>query len=358
MDITRNVIILDGDQSIEDRVCRLVRLRDGRRAAVWRGLAYPLLDGDMIDVGGQGVPPGECLPVTAEASPAALRLRWAVVEGLEEVWALIAGSVADRDAAAGRLRHAGLTVLRSGPWLGEPVDGTEADWFVRFARPAAGAALLPLLERILGEREATDLPAGSTAEELRRRLVGAELDRARLEAASLRAEVAQLRLDAAAPLDLTPRLAALQADLERAKAELENALRAPEVQPTAAAVTPPAGPARLARRLQDEIATALENLLPGIRLLRDSLTVASAEFRDRQGFYRALGELLQGAGRLPSAWKKLRGADGWWERHVSTGEDDAGRAYARYGTNGAVWEVLLSHKGEQDRDIAWLRRQR
>lgn len=100
----------------------------------------------------------------------------------------------------------------------------------------------------------------------------------------------------------------------------------------------------------------LHVLLPGIRLLRDSLIVASVEFRDRSGFCRALRELAQAGARLPPAWKKLRGAQQWWERHVSSGEDDAGRAYARALPGGAGWEVLLSDKGSQDRDLAWLRK--
>jgi hypothetical protein len=92
------------------------------------------------------------------------------------------------------------------------------------------------------------------------------------------------------------------------------------------------------------------------RLLRDSLTVASVEFRDRTAFYRALRELAEGGARLPPAWKKVRGAEEWWERHVSTGEDDSGRAYARALPGGAGWDVLLSDKGSQDRDMVWLRK--
>lgn len=76
----------------------------------------------------------------------------------------------------------------------------------------------------------------------------------------------------------------------------------------------------------EEISTAMAALLPEMTLLRDSLTVASAEFRDRAGLYRALAELNIGAARLPSSWKKLQGLDAWWERHVSNGQDDTGRA--------------------------------
>lgn len=357
---TTLIRVLDGNQPLEDRVCRLVRLRDGRPAAIWRGLAYPLTDSDTIDISAVGVPPSDCLPAQGGAPFKEQGPRWGIVEGMEEAWVLLAGTVADRDTAALRLRQGGLTVLRSGAWLGEATEGLEADWFVRIARPADGAALGPLLDQLLGERPATGHPNGTAAEDLRRQLLSAEFDRARAEAAALRAEAERLKAGAGNASALAARVAALEAELERAQRELERERTVPAPTPDAspAPTATPAivqAPPRLARRLQEEVATILESLLPGIRLLRDSLTVASAEFRDRAAFYRALRELVEGTARLPPAWKKLRGADGWWERHVSTGEDDAGRAYARYGVGRQAWDVLLSHKAEQNRDIDWLR---
>ena len=40
-----------------------------------------------------------------------------------------------------------------------------------------------------------------------------------------------------------------------------------------------------------------------------------------------------------------------------SGQDDAGRVYARLGESDRIWMVLVSHKSEQSRDIAWLARQ-
>jgi hypothetical protein len=82
------------------------------------------------------------------------------------------------------------------------------------------------------------------------------------------------------------------------------------------------------------------------------VTVLTGEFADRGGLYRSLIELDSGA--LGRAWKKLHGAPGWWERHVSNGQDDSGRIYARRGEGS--WEVLISHKSQQARDITWLER--
>ena len=78
---------------------------------------------------------------------------------------------------------------------------------------------------------------------------------------------------------------------------------------------------------------------------------------DRRALYRGLAELHVVNGRLPATWKKLKGLNAWWERHMSNGQDDAGRVYARLRDSDRIWNVLISHKGEQSRDIAWLARQ-
>ena len=115
----------------------------------------------------------------------------------------------------------------------------------------------------------------------------------------------------------------------------------------------PVEPSRTAARLQDEIAMFLETLRPDLRFLRDSVTVIAGEFADRRGLYRAVVELdFDSLGR---SWKKIHGAPGWWERHVSSGQDDLGRMYARRG--GRCWDLLVSHKSQQTRDVSWLTKQ-
>src|SRR5262249_54163025 len=110
---------------------------------------------------------------------------------------------------------------------------------------------------------------------------------------------------------------------------------------------------RPAGRLQNEIALLLGSFRPDLRFLRDSLTVVSAEFADRRSCYRALLEL--GPEALGRFWKKIQGAPSWWERHVSNGQDDSGRIYVRRAERS--WDVLVSHKSQQSRDVAWLARQ-
>jgi hypothetical protein len=109
-------------------------------------------------------------------------------------------------------------------------------------------------------------------------------------------------------------------------------------------------------RLAEELRAVLTATRPDVTLLRDSWQVLAGEFRSRDGFWRAVGELPPDGSR-PHGWKSFRSAERWWERHVSNGEDDTGRAYARFDTGTRSWRVLLGWKAAQDRDSAWLKRQ-
>lgn len=95
--------------------------------------------------------------------------------------------------------------------------------------------------------------------------------------------------------------------------------------------------------------------MPQVRPLRDSLTLAAIEYRDRRPLYRALGEILPDADRLPGSWKKLKCLERWWERHVSDGQSDAGRIYVRLDRSARVFDLLVSRKCDQPRDIGWVR---
>ena len=57
-----------------------------------------------------------------------------------------------------------------------------------------------------------------------------------------------------------------------------------------------------------------------------------------------------------SLWKSVQGAAGWSERHVSDGQANTGRLYALYVSETQRWDVRISDKAEQPRDVAWLRK--
>lgn len=347
------ISVYDGTQLLEVRECRTVSLPDGRAGVIWRGLAYPVLEPDgRIDLNGEAFLPGSC-ELQEPRQPAS---RFAIIEGGEEAYVLLSGNAALCESVARALKAASYNVLRTGRYLGEAVAGVDADWFVRFIKPAQldgslEAALTDLLTRSFGPVAAT---AAETTD-LRSRLLAAELSVARIREAELRAEIAKLKLVPAGPDGKA------EADALRSALEEERQLRAAAETAALEVVTErpslPVARSIVPSKLRDEIESVVAALLRRVRLIRDSLTVISAEFGSRRTLYRTLQELQETKDGRPSNWKKVKGVDGWWERHVSNGQDDSGRAYARWSGTNLQWEVLISHKGEQARDMAWLGRQ-
>lgn len=355
------VSVFDGDQFLETRECRLTQLEDGRRAAIWRGLAFPLLSsGDVINVAGEAHPPdtgsGFGRAPSAISKPG---LRHALVEGKNEAYVLIAGSITAVEQAASELRQTGVEVLRTGRYLGDMVDQFAADWFIRVAAGSDGEPLRERVARVFGRPQAEEIEPN-----LRLQLLVAELSRARERALRSETEVAKLKLalaehafSEAEAAELRSAVEAERQRREEAEAEVRQALA--QVETLAETLNKPARqepPA--ARRIRDEVSDVLATLLPRIRLLRDGLDVIAIEFADRRGLYRVLAELDRCETAMPTRWKTVQGADGWIEKSkVSNGQDDQGRVYARLDRTNRSWEVLISHKSEQGRDIAWLIRQ-
>jgi hypothetical protein len=350
------ISIFNRSQLFETRECTLVRLPNGREGAIWRGLAYPLeLPNHHIQMESEAFPPGDCMP--RDASVGAPQTNFAVIEGVEEAYVLLSGPSLSCETAAGALKTFGYDVIRTGRYLGDPVDGLEADWFIRIVKPKDERdSLATLLTEVLAD-QAIAVHSHETLGEYRARLISGELASVKAREVAQRAEIARLKLELTSASQTQTEI-----DELRTAIELERSLRQ-EADLAAFAAVQLANEVRADRpvappsRLKNEIEVVLETLLPGVRLMRDSLIVIAAEFSNRRALYRGLAELQIVNGRLPPTWKKLKGLDVWWERHMSDGQDDAGRVYARLGNSGRVWDVLISHKSEQSRDISWLSRQ-
>lgn len=350
------ISIFNRGQLFETRECALVRLPDGREGAVWRGLAYPICQPDArVEVEGEAFPPGDCLH--EGASIRAPQTHFAVIEGVEEAYILLSGAGLSCETAAGALKAAGYDVIRTGRYLGDPVDGLEADWFIRITKPKNELKSLSMLLADVLAGQAAGVHSQEPLGEYRARLITGELASAKAREAALRAEVTRLKLELASS-------GQTQAELDELKTaiEIERGLRQ-EADLAAFVAAQLANEPRVDRpvappaKLLNEIELVLETLLPSVRLIRDSVIVIAAEFSSRRALYRGLADLQVLNGRLPPTWKKLKGLDDWWERHMSNGQDDAGRVYARLGQSDRIWDVLVSHKSEQTRDIAWLARQ-
>lgn len=349
------IAIFNGDQLFETRPCELVLLPDGRQGAIWRGLAYPLeLPDHRIEMGSEAFVPSECVP--SRAKPAN-RTSFAVIEGVDEAYVLLSGTVTDCEEASNRLKASGYEVIRTGRYLGDPVEDFETDWFVRIVQPlGSNDSLSRALRNVLGD-QVTERDSHKTLGEYRAQLIASELASVKAREAALRVEIARLKLESTNAPDTQAQIEELRlaVDLER-EARQQADWAAAEAQELLNAARRDRPPPR-AGKIKDEIEVVFAVLIPEVRLMRDSLNVVAAEFSNRRALYRGLAELRTAIGRLPSTWKKLKGLDRWWERHMSDGQDDAGRIYVRFSDADRVWHVLISHKSEQSRDVTWLARQ-
>ncbi len=341
------VSIKHGTEIFEERECRIAALPDGRNAAIWRGLAYALIDG-AIDVSAEGVAPALCGPVEFAPQAAGYALR----ETVGGAYVLLSGSVMRAKKSAADLTRAGLSVARSGRYVGEPLPGLEPDWFIRIAAVPGDD---------LGARVADAL--GAPVErfqdgDLRERLLAAELEKALEKAAAAKEELARLE-SAESELQILRDTVSLTRDLAEADRQRREAaeLQAVETQRRVdqllaeRALRAEPSTNRSGRRIADEIDDVLSTLLPRIRLIRDTRDVVATEFFSRKGFYRALGELDRSTQGIPSEWKAVKGAAPWIERHVSNGQDNTGRAYARFDRSDRRWDVLISDKNDQPKDV-------
>lgn len=347
------VAILDNGRVIDEAQCRHVILPDGRQGAVWRGLAYPLASDSRIDASGEAFPPGDCRDGMPALDPAR---RWAAIEGAD-AYLIVEGSILDAERAAVKIRENGAQVLRVGRYLGDPVDELAGDWFVKFERPEAPSLVEWLTETLGSEFQTVSGSTSAPARDLEFSLLLETLASAKRSQEELHGRLtAVTQRMADEKSSFSDELVALQADLEVERTRREEAEKLAE-EAVAAAQQPRPIPAQ-APKLKDEIETVVTSLLPRIDLQRDTLVFVSSELSDRSSLYRALAELNFGQDRMPPAWKKVQGATGWWERHFSSGHDDAGRVYARLNSSTRRWQVLVSHKGDQSRDINWLVRQK
>jgi hypothetical protein len=327
---------MEGRRLIQKWPCRCDILSNGVPGVWWRGVLYPLLPAETgglarIDVGAP--PPQPTLSTHA------------VLSGEEASWVLVQGNPKDLEAARVALAGGGAIVTRHGRWLGEPVGDRDFDFFLR----CEGWVDAETVDRLLSTTPTDGTQIGPAA---RLALLEQRLMDMRAELATLRAVLVGAQKAAEQPPPPPP--SQEQTEPTVPYTELQEAIsRADALEERLRNLASPS--TRGVNRLKDEFAEALAFLRPDVTLLRDSLMVVTGEFSSRTGILRAIAE-LPSTGSRPESWKMLRGADRWWERHVNTGNSDLGRAYARFDTQARQWNLLVSLKGEQDKDIQWLKR--
>lgn len=112
------VRVVDRGEPIEQAVCQVLTMPDGRTGALHAGLVFPIVDG-VIDIAGPNALPAACRPLARGATPTGPTLE--LVLGETEAVLLLGGSVVGRDEHAAMLRAAGPEVSRSSrPVRGSP----------------------------------------------------------------------------------------------------------------------------------------------------------------------------------------------------------------------------------------------
>lgn len=352
-----NVAIFDGVQPVEERVCLCVSMPSGESAILYQGRVYPLTDGNRIDLSGPIVEKAAACP--EPSAKAAVEIIW----GAETAYALVSGSSAFRTAVRAALIGFGAAVLREGQYVGDPLGSFTPDWFLRFS--GTGLDRDAIQRAAIAATDPThSWVVDATREDLRIQLLTTELLEARANNATLRAELAKVRLrfaelNAANSADVAQAIAlaeCIDAERQALRDALEEARRArSEAESAAAQIRDDRQPqVSSLKAVRSEVERVFSHLLPHVQLLRDTLEVISYEFRDRGPLYRALSQLNPKTGTFPQKWKKLQGVDAW-ERHISDGLSDAGRVYAQFDGEQRRFEVLVSYKSDQTQDLNWLR---
>jgi hypothetical protein len=258
------VTVNDGLELVDERECRIVALPDGRPAAFWRGLAYPVCNG-VINVGGPGFPPAVC----RNSEPTASTLNYALRGTVDGLYVMLRGSVTEAELAASKLKGSGLSVARLGRYLGEAVPCFDADWFLRVAADPT-EEVQARIAAVLGGP-----PAWRDERGLRERLLAAQLERALERDAEAKAALSRLEAarNEAALLDDAAAQSRAEAEAERQLREVAEAhakqaqerIAELEAERTALRVEPAK---RSDRAVANEFDVAMEVFLPRIKLLR------------------------------------------------------------------------------------------
>ncbi len=262
---------------------------------------------------------------------------------------LIRGTEVVRDQLLLTIEAAGGTVSALGPCLAQNDEQAPlADWF---AIPSGISR--EKLEASLQSQLATKLAILKSPEEL----LAAALE----QAFFLREALEHLRAKVTAATETISTLADRLQATESAWLEEASAREAAEQLAQAVDVSVPITSSENAsipastRRTIADLSSYLEILLPKLSFTRGCAEFLVLSVTNREPILRILRSLQDSPDDLRH-WKTIRGVAGWQERHFSNGRDNTGRIYARLRRDGLT-DVLLSMKGTQDRDIAWLQSQ-
>ncbi|GIV03766.1 MAG: hypothetical protein KatS3mg077_1509 [Candidatus Binatia bacterium] len=140
--------------------------------------------------------------------------------------------------------------------------------------------------------------------------------------------------------DLRAKLAEAKAELERERQHAEAILRDSQRKER-----------ELRRAQREELPKFLGLFAPQLHFVRDSVDVLAMELASHDDLLRKLAALATAPQEVRA--RRVQMAPDWSELHFSTGRADDGRLYFRRAGN--RWQVLVSFKGQQSRDLQYLK---
>jgi regulator of replication initiation timing len=102
-------------------------------------------------------------------------------------------------------------------------------------------------------------------------------------------------------------------------------------------------------RLMEDYEAFLKALMPNATFMRDSFDIMK-RLADPRPVLERIGQIVV---QKQNGDQRVRSAEGWWEMHFNTGQDDNGRIYYRISPD--RYEILVSFKGSQKQDFVYLR---
>ena len=393
---------------VVDRINRLPRSTpDGGMGVEYLGLVYSIHEAERIDVDGRWWYPRD--------GPLMLEMPAAVIEGAQWTnekhggrnYLFVDGPESLVMTALTSLERAGIAVETWGPSFREGPSGRLHDWFVRLsglddvslwelqqALRGLGASTanevvrnlpsdpgfkreIERLRHLLSVAEREAVTAAETAEksasEFARERTALEVARVDAETRLLFARAALTAERKVATTETSVDLAAIEKQLLGLSSERDSALRlAQEADERAGQALREVASLKAAleeatrqggvvsavasprRRSGFEWQAVLKSLAPSLRLVRGSIDFMEVEIADPSDL---LGKLAQ-IDRLPAEVrsKRVHRTRDWLEQHFSTGLGRDGRLYHRQVVEHGctVYEVLVSDKLAQKRDIDWM----
>lgn len=407
---TAKVILIQGGKRLHEDDRPLRRLPTGGAGVLVAGMVYPIGEDRQVNLDGECFYPGDCHVAVLEDD----EIDFSDREGISQGWILerrekwtalhLLGEPDHLEALVNLLSENGSSPSVWGSSWRDAKDGRRYNWIILFqendylskwtisslvdearqrkgeygvidrsllelgSRLGAAEETIALLEERLTELEITReksiaqlldesalLRAAIEAHRNASKQTKTALERARAEVEKTKKEHKQLVTTDEFDEVITQwekaeeNSRAAREDLAKAQERMESLEKALEHTKVKSAVRP-----SRVKRQASVFSGLFGGLAQNLNFIGGSFSFMAEDVLEPKALAHLLGRLNEHRiEMLPS--KKVNAAEGWWECHFSTGQNDDGRLYFRHIGN-KQFEVLVSDKAAQGRDFSWLKK--